>query len=240
MNSRMTELATQTLHTVAREIGVALSDGRAALEAHVEQPGNMELLERCRARAAPGAGRAAAAGDLRRGAAGRGDGAGRALPDQPRLRAQEPGRGARRADARDGAAAGLPGAGAGRWPRSGAGAVAAVERPAGGARQRAAVGRHAAAAEPQVRSPGTAGGTGTGRAAAVGRAVGAAPAGALPDRPDRLDSRRTHRAEPGDHGRGRDPPGTGRGDAAGVPAVVGGRGFDRVTARERSWTAASR
>ncbi len=44
----MTELATQTLHTVAREIGVALSDGRAALEAHVEQPGNLELLERCR------------------------------------------------------------------------------------------------------------------------------------------------------------------------------------------------
>ncbi len=44
----MTELATQTLHTVAREIGVALSDGRAALEAHVEQPGNLDLLERCR------------------------------------------------------------------------------------------------------------------------------------------------------------------------------------------------
>src|ERR1700734_2723180 len=44
----MTELATQTLHTVAREIGVALGDGRAALEAHVEQPGNMALLERCR------------------------------------------------------------------------------------------------------------------------------------------------------------------------------------------------
>src|ERR1700726_4946714 len=44
----MTELATQTLHTVAREIGVALADGRAALETHVEQPGNVELLERCR------------------------------------------------------------------------------------------------------------------------------------------------------------------------------------------------
>ena len=44
----MTELATQTLHTVAREISAALADGRAALEAHVEQPGNMELLERCR------------------------------------------------------------------------------------------------------------------------------------------------------------------------------------------------
>src|SRR6202142_3550412 len=44
----MTELAPQTLHPAAREIGVALADGRAALEAHVEQPGNMELLERCR------------------------------------------------------------------------------------------------------------------------------------------------------------------------------------------------
>src|SRR6202171_720994 len=44
----MTELATQTLHTVAREISAALADGRAALEAHVEQPGNMEQLERCR------------------------------------------------------------------------------------------------------------------------------------------------------------------------------------------------
>jgi chemosensory pili system protein ChpA (sensor histidine kinase/response regulator) len=44
----MTELATQTLHSVAREISVALADGRAALEEHVEQPGNLELLERCR------------------------------------------------------------------------------------------------------------------------------------------------------------------------------------------------
>jgi chemosensory pili system protein ChpA (sensor histidine kinase/response regulator) len=44
----MTELATQTLHTVAREISVALADGRGALEEHVEQPGNLDLLERCR------------------------------------------------------------------------------------------------------------------------------------------------------------------------------------------------
>src|ERR1700722_5479693 len=44
----MTELATQTLHTVAREIGAALADGRAALEAHVEQPQNRAQLERCR------------------------------------------------------------------------------------------------------------------------------------------------------------------------------------------------
>jgi chemosensory pili system protein ChpA (sensor histidine kinase/response regulator) len=44
----MTELATQTLHVVAREIGVSLHEGRLALEAHVEKPGTPELLERCR------------------------------------------------------------------------------------------------------------------------------------------------------------------------------------------------
>jgi chemosensory pili system protein ChpA (sensor histidine kinase/response regulator) len=44
----MTELATQTLQSVAREINVALTEGRVALEAHVEQPGNIALLERCR------------------------------------------------------------------------------------------------------------------------------------------------------------------------------------------------
>jgi chemosensory pili system protein ChpA (sensor histidine kinase/response regulator) len=44
----MTELATQTLHCVAREIGVSLNEGRVALEAHVEKPGSTELLERCR------------------------------------------------------------------------------------------------------------------------------------------------------------------------------------------------
>ena len=44
----MTELATQTLHTVAREIGVSLNEGRVALEAHVEKPGTVDMLERCR------------------------------------------------------------------------------------------------------------------------------------------------------------------------------------------------
>ncbi len=43
----MTELATQTMQQTAREIGVALTDARTALEAHVEQPGNGALLERC-------------------------------------------------------------------------------------------------------------------------------------------------------------------------------------------------
>jgi len=44
----MTELATQTLQTVAREISVALGEGRVALEAHVEQPQNTAMLERVR------------------------------------------------------------------------------------------------------------------------------------------------------------------------------------------------
>jgi chemosensory pili system protein ChpA (sensor histidine kinase/response regulator) len=44
----MSELATQTLQTVAREIGVALGEGRVALEAHVEQPDNAAMLERVR------------------------------------------------------------------------------------------------------------------------------------------------------------------------------------------------
>ena len=43
----MTELATQTLQVAAREIGVALTDARTALEAHVEQSDNLALLERC-------------------------------------------------------------------------------------------------------------------------------------------------------------------------------------------------
>jgi chemosensory pili system protein ChpA (sensor histidine kinase/response regulator) len=43
----MSELATQTLHAVAREINAALADARTALETHVEQPENQALLERC-------------------------------------------------------------------------------------------------------------------------------------------------------------------------------------------------
>src|SRR5580704_6288522 len=44
----MTELATQTLQSVAREIGTALGEGRVALEQHVEQPENVAMLERVR------------------------------------------------------------------------------------------------------------------------------------------------------------------------------------------------
>jgi chemosensory pili system protein ChpA (sensor histidine kinase/response regulator) len=43
----MSQVAPQTLDIVGREIGGELNDARAALEAFVEQPGNVELLERC-------------------------------------------------------------------------------------------------------------------------------------------------------------------------------------------------
>src|SRR5579862_9619650 len=44
----MSELASQTQSAVAREINVALAEARSALEAHVDQPQNPALLERCR------------------------------------------------------------------------------------------------------------------------------------------------------------------------------------------------
>ena len=87
-------------------------------------------------------------------AAGRGNGAGRALPGRRRRPAPQPARGARCADARHRAAARLPGARACRRARHGAGAAAAAERPARRARRRVAVRRHAAAAEPEVRPAG--------------------------------------------------------------------------------------
>ena len=43
----MTELATQTLHTVAREIGSSLNEGRIALEAHGREARLNEMLRRC-------------------------------------------------------------------------------------------------------------------------------------------------------------------------------------------------
>ena len=191
------------------------------------------MLERVRSRDAPGAGCAARAGDLRRRAAGRGDGAGIALPDRAGPGAQEPGRGARCADARHGAAARLPRARAGRRSRPGAGAAAAAQRSARRARQRAAVGRHAAAAESQVRPAGAARRAGARRAAADRLAVGAPAARALPDRPDRLDPRRAPGAEPRDHVGGVRAARAGRHAAAGIPALVGGGRPDRGDARER-------
>ncbi|HEY2590449.1 MAG TPA: Hpt domain-containing protein, partial [Steroidobacteraceae bacterium] len=43
----MPEIASQTVEFVGRELNVALGEARAALEAYVEQPQNLSLLERC-------------------------------------------------------------------------------------------------------------------------------------------------------------------------------------------------
>jgi chemosensory pili system protein ChpA (sensor histidine kinase/response regulator) len=42
------QVASQTLDAVAREVTASLAEARAALEAYVEQPGNLDLLHRCR------------------------------------------------------------------------------------------------------------------------------------------------------------------------------------------------
>ena len=42
------QVASQTLDAVAREVAASLTEARVALEAHVEQPGNVALLQRCR------------------------------------------------------------------------------------------------------------------------------------------------------------------------------------------------
>lgn len=41
------QVASQTLDAVAREVTVSLGEARSALEAYVEQPGNLDLLHRC-------------------------------------------------------------------------------------------------------------------------------------------------------------------------------------------------
>src|ERR1700731_5133718 len=43
----MPEVASQTLDFVGREVNVALTEARSALETYVEQPDNVTLLERC-------------------------------------------------------------------------------------------------------------------------------------------------------------------------------------------------
>ncbi|RYG78119.1 hypothetical protein EON77_09915, partial [bacterium] len=47
MTEPRTEVASQTLEAVAREISVALGEARLGLETHVEQPDNPLLLQRC-------------------------------------------------------------------------------------------------------------------------------------------------------------------------------------------------
>ena len=43
----MTDISSQTLHVVAKELGSTLNDARAALEAYSERPDQLDLLEKC-------------------------------------------------------------------------------------------------------------------------------------------------------------------------------------------------
>ena len=44
----MSEIASQTLELVGRELNHTLAEARAAIESYVEQPDNVSLLERCK------------------------------------------------------------------------------------------------------------------------------------------------------------------------------------------------
>jgi chemosensory pili system protein ChpA (sensor histidine kinase/response regulator) len=43
----MTDLSSQTLHIVAKELNATLNDARALLEAYAERPDQRALLEKC-------------------------------------------------------------------------------------------------------------------------------------------------------------------------------------------------
>src|SRR5258708_21953197 len=43
----MTDISSQTLHIVAKELGATLNDARASLEGYAERPDQRELLEKC-------------------------------------------------------------------------------------------------------------------------------------------------------------------------------------------------
>src|SRR5580704_4544246 len=46
-DSGMTDISSQTLHMVAKELAATLNDARAALEGYAERPDQREQLERC-------------------------------------------------------------------------------------------------------------------------------------------------------------------------------------------------
>ena len=43
----MTDISSQTLHIVAKELAATLNDARASLEGYAERPDQRELLEKC-------------------------------------------------------------------------------------------------------------------------------------------------------------------------------------------------
>src|SRR5579859_5662989 len=144
----MTDISSQTLHLVAKELTATLNDARTALEAYAERSDQRELLEKCADQLH------SAHGVLRLvdvcGAARGGDGARHTLPVEFRQRPEAADRRPGRPDARHGATPDLPRARFVRRPRSGAGAAALAQRFAVRARQSAAVRRHLAAAQPQI------------------------------------------------------------------------------------------
>ncbi len=198
----MTDISSQTLHIVAKELAATLNDARASLEAYAERSDQRELLEKCadQLHSAHGVlrlvevyGAALLAEEMEhvtRYLLSSGN-------DQKRQVD-----GPRRPDARDGSAADLSRTGPVGRPGSGAGAAAAAQRSALRARQSPALRGNAAAAEPEVGSAGAAAVAAPGRASHFRGAVGQAAAAAVSARLARVYPRRARRAESGDSGQG--------------------------------------
>ena len=147
----MTDISSQTLHIVAKELTATLNEARAALEAYAERPDQQQFLEKCadQLHLAHGVlrlvevyGAALLAEEMEHvtryllGAGNDQKRQGDGLDALMRAMVQLPDVSGARALGR---------------PRSRLGAAAAAQRPAFGSRQSAALRGHAAAAEPQVR-----------------------------------------------------------------------------------------
>src|ERR1700721_234610 len=168
----MTDISSQTLHIVAKELAATLNDARASLEAYAERPDQRVLLEKCadQLHSAHGVlrlvevyGAALLAEEMEhvtRYLLSSGNDQKRQI-DGP--------------DARDGAAAHVSRTRFVRRPGSRAGAAAAAQRLALGARQPLAVRGHAAVAAPEIRSERRAAVPDAGAPIDFGGAMGAAP-----------------------------------------------------------------
>jgi chemotaxis protein histidine kinase CheA len=122
----MTEVSSQTLHVVSKELGTTLNEARVALENFAEHPETTKLLEQCAQQLHQ------AHGVLRMVEV---YGAALLAEEMEQVTRYLVGAtSARCPDARDGAAARIPGTGAERRTRPGPRAAAASQRSARGAR----------------------------------------------------------------------------------------------------------
>ncbi len=228
----MTDISSQTLHIVAKELAATLNDARASLEAYAERSDQRVLLEKCADQLH------SAHGVLRLvevyGAALLAE----EMEHVTRYLLSSDNDQKRQVDGLDALMRAMV-----QLPTylervlSGGRDLALVLLPLlndlRSVRGSPAVVRgHAAAAESEIRSAGTAAIAAAGRAGDHGGAVGQTPAAAIPNRTIGVHPRRAHGAESGDSVEGGREARAGRDHPAGIPAVVGRRRHSGGAARQ--------